>query len=372
MKFPARFFPIIVLGSLSTLLGGCEKSLNSLAPVSGKIASGIIITVAGSGATGGDAGNGAAATMAVLSDPEGVALDSQGNLYIADPSEIRKVNTSGVISAFAGNGAGGESGDGGTAIQAQLNIAYHMALDAGGNLYFSEIDGQRIRQVNTASIISTFAGNGTQWYSGDGGPATQAEFDYPRGLAVDGAGNVYVADSTFGRIRKIDTAGTITTVAGNGSNSYSGDGGPATLASFNCWDVAVDASGNLYIADYWNQRVRKVTSDGNITTVAGDGTQGFSGDGEAATSAELNLPTAITVDDSGNIYIADSGNNRIREVNTNGVITTVAGNGTAGYGGDGGSAVLAQLDSPEDVAVDGQGHLFIADTMNYRVREVIP
>src|ERR1022692_1650325 len=219
-------------------------------------------------------------------------------------------------------------------------------------------------------IITTVAGNGTYGYSGDGGAATNAELNEPIGVAVDTTGNLFIADSQNNRIRKVGTNGIISTVAGNGGYGDFGDGGPATNAELSIpSSVAVDATGNLFIAD--NNYIRKVGTNGIIITVAGNGTNGFSGDSCSATNAELNDPQRVVVDANGNLFIADSYNNRIREVDTNGIIMTVAGNGTNGFSGDGGSATSAKLYEPSGVAVDAAGHLFIADVFNDRIRKVV-
>ena len=223
-----------------------------------------------------------------------------------------------------------------------------------------------------AQIIKTVAGNGTYGYSGDGGIADSAKLNSPFGVAVDASGNLFIADEYNKVIRKVSTNGIITTVAGNGTYGYSGDGGSATSAKLNYpTGVAVDASGNLFIADEENHRIRKVSTSGVITTVAGNGTKGYNGDGGIADSAELYYPTGVAVDASGNLFIADYNNHRILKVSTNGITTTVAGNGTPGYSGDGGSADSAELYYPSGVAVDASGNLFIADLNNNRIREVI-
>ena len=320
-----------------------------------------------------------------LSNPYGVAPDGSGNLYIADTGNHRiyKVNSAGVISTVAGSGTAGYSGDGGAAVAAQLNFPRGVAPDGSGNLYIADTWNSRIRKVNSAGTITTVAGDGTAGFSGDGAAATAARLSYPSGVVLDGAGNLYIADWQNGRIRKVDTAGIITTVAGDGGVGFSGDGGAATAAQLSGpRGVAVDGSGNLYIADYSNHRIRKVNSAGVISTVAGSGTAGFSGDGGAAMAAQLNFPSGVALDALGNLYIAEWVNHRIRKIATvpgfsagilsTGVITTVAGDGTGGYGGDGGTAVAAQLRSPTGVALDGSGNLYIADTHNNRIRKVGP
>ncbi|WP_247233359.1 MopE-related protein, partial [Telluribacter sp. SYSU D00476] len=338
---------------------------------------GTISTVAGNG-TARYSGDGGLATSASLWSPIGVAVDAAGNLYIADLNNyrIRRVSASdGTISTVAGNGTVGYGGDGGLATSASFRDLSGVAVDAIGNIYIADILNHRIRRVSASDgTISTVAGTGTQGYSGDGGLATSASLWSPRNVAVDAAGNLYIADQSNQRIRRVSASdGTISTVAGNGTASYGGDGGLATSASlYYPSDVAVDAIGNIYIADQSNQRIRRVSaSDGTISTVAGNGTYGYSGDGGPATSASLATPRYIAVDAAGNLYIADLNNYRIRRVSaSDGTISTVAGNGTAGYGGDGGLATSATLGNPGGVAVDAAGNLYIADQSNQRIRRV--
>jgi sugar lactone lactonase YvrE len=334
--------------------------------------SGFIITVAGNG-TLGYSGDSGAATSAELYDPSGVAVDSLGNIYIADMynHRIRKVSTSGIITTVAGNGTYGYSGNGGAATSAELYDPSSVAVDSSGNIFIADSNNHSIRKVSTSGIITTVAGNGTYGYSGDSGAATSAELYDPSGVAVDSSGNIYIADVSNQRVRKVDTSGIITTVAGNGAYGYSGDSSAATSAElFYPRGVAVDSSGNIYIADLNNHRIRKVSTSGIITTVAGNGTYGYSGDSGAATSAELYNPSGVAVDSSGNIYIADVSNQRVRKVDTSGIITTVAGNGTYGYSGDSGAATSAELNGPYGVAVDSSGNIFIADLNNNRIRKV--
>jgi len=339
---------------------------------------GTISTVAGNGsnnlAGGGFAGDGGPATSAELDAPEGVAVDASGNLYIADSQNyrIREVSgSSGIIATIAGVGDPGYSGDGGAATSAQMSSPSSIAADANGNVYFADRANARVRRISSGGgTISTAAGTGTSGYSGDGGPALDAQLDSPSAVAM-GERNIYIADTGNSRVRRISSGGTITTLAGNGTPGYSGDGGPAAGAQLNFPEaVAADSAGNVYISDTGNGRVRKISAGGVISSIAGDGSTGYSGDGGPATSAALNYPTGLALDAAGNLYIADSGNSRIRKVSTKGVITTVAGSRTLGYAGDGGPATSAALNYPYGVALDAAGDLYIADTGNSVIREV--
>lgn len=311
------------------------------------------------------------AVNAPLGDPLAVAVDPSGNVLTADPNnnQVFRITPGGTLSTVAGNGIGSFSGDGGPAAFASLNNPQGVAMDPAGDVYILDVFNSRIRKVSTNGVITTVAGNGIQGFSGDGGLATSASINIDfGGLAVDAAGNIYIADDLSQRVRKVSN-GIITTVAGNGLQGFSGDGGPATGAALNGPShVALDAAGNLYIADSGNNVIRKV-SNGVITTIAGNGIAGCCGDGGLAVIASFNRPTGLAFDAAGNLYVADTLNYRIREI-SNGTITTVAGNGTIGFAGDGGPATAAELYAPYGVAVDAAGSLYIADASNRRVRKV--
>lgn len=296
-------------------------------------------------------------------------------LYIADSynDRIRKVDAQNIITTIVGTGTNGYSGDDGPAILAKLNDPTSVAVDSAGNLYIADTGNNRVREVEVSGIITTVAGTGKAGYSGDGGPATKAKLDGPTGVAIDSAHNLYVADAGNNRIRKITASGTIATVAGTGKAGYSGDGGPAGAAKLNDpAGVAIDSADTLYIADFGNNRVREITF-GNITTFAGTGKAGYSGDGGPARSAELYGPVDIAIDSVHNLYIDDTGNNCVRRVSSTGTITTIVGTGTAGYSGDEGPARSAELNSPYGVALSHDLHpaLYIADYSNSRVRIVL-
>ncbi|MFI8812664.1 MULTISPECIES: NHL domain-containing protein [unclassified Streptomyces] len=274
------------------------------------------------------------------------------------------------VSTIAGTGVAGFKGDNGSAAEAQLDRPYGVAVDSTGTLYISDYNNHRIRKITTDGKISTVAGAGAG-YRGDNGPAASALLNSPREVAVDSAGTVYITDAGNHRVRKITADGTISTVAGSGTAGFSGDGGQAVRAQLNYpLGVAVDSAGTLYISDYRNSRVRKVTTDGKISTVAGSGTEGFKGDGAAAVSAQLKNPYGLAVDGADDLYITDAGNHRVRKVAADGTISTVAGTGTAGFGGDDGPAVSAQLNFPLAAVVDTAGTLYISDYNNHRVRKV--
>ena len=387
----------------------------------------IITTIAGTGICG-YSGDGGAATAAKLNYPEGVLIDAGGNILFADlnNNRIRKITPAGIITTIAGNGTRGYSGNGGPARKASLNNPTDVFLDPAGNLYIADSSNFVIRKVDPAGIIQTVAGNHTQGFSGDGGPATSAQISSPFGVVADAHGNFYIADSNNLRIRKVDTAGTMTTYAGDGQFGNGGNGGPATSASIgqtqglllsnsklyistgsNIWAVGLttqniqivagNANGNsgfsgdgqlavsttldfvrgmtmtkggaLLFADASNGRVRKIASNQIVSTVAG----GYIGDGGNALAATVNLSclcSNIGFDQVGNLYISDASNQRVRKVTPSGTITTVAGTGLTGYSGDGGPATAATLNFPEGVAVDSSGNIYIADSNNLAIRKV--
>ena len=258
------------------------------------------------------------------------------------------------ISTLAGNGTSGYSGDGGIGTSAQFANPFGIAVDSAGNVYVADQVNNRIRKITKDGNINTVAGNGTFGYTGDKGSATSAELANPQGVAVDSQGNIYIADTNNHVVRKV-SGGTITTIAGNNAAGPGniGDGGPATNAQlFFPSGLAVDSSGNLYIADTGNSEIRIVKTDGTIKTFAGNGAQGLTGDNGQATAAELNAPTGVAVDSTGVLYIADTSNNRVRRVGLDGTITSIAGTFVGAYGGDGGKAVNASLSKPRGIAVD--------------------
>jgi uncharacterized protein (TIGR03437 family) len=292
---------------------------------------------------------------------------------------MAQITPSYTISAFAGNYNSGFSGDGSAATSAQLSAPFAAAVDKSGNVYIADQFNNRIRKVTTSGTISTVAGNGTSGYTGDGSAATSAELSNPEGIAVDSSGNLYIADTSNCVVRKVTSSGTISTIGGNNSTGcgYAGDGAGATSAQINHPSgIVVDAKGKVYIADTSNNIVRVITTDGNIATYAGNfgAGVGFTGDGGPATSARLNNPQGLALDSSGNLYIADGNNHRIRVVNAStGVISTVVGSSTlGGFAGDGGLATKARLNTPKGIALDSVGNLYIADTFNSRIRIVSP
>jgi uncharacterized protein YjdB len=334
----------------------------------------VITTFAGNG-TAGAAGDGGQATAAQLRTPECLMVDAAGNVYIGDDNnyEIRKVSPTGIITTIAGTGTSGFGADGIAATASAITNVAGMAMDASGNLYFTDIANNRIRKINTSGIVTTIAGTGVGAFSGDGGPATAAQVNHPFGLAFDAAGNLLFTDSQNQRVRKINTSGIISTFAGTGSIGSTGDGGLATAATFyNLNFLRIDGRGNVYITDNGNHKIRMINPAGIVSTFAGNGTAGGAGDGGAATAAQLDFPGGVAIDGAGNVFIACDVTNNVRVVSSSGIITSYAGTGTAGYSGDGGAATAAKLHTTVDVAIDNYGNLLIIDQANNVVRKVGP
>ena len=433
---------------------------------------GLVRTVAGNGLHG-FGGDGGPATAARLADPSAIALDAQGNLYVADAdnNRIRKIDASGTISTLAGTGNWGSEGDGGPAVQAEFSAVYGIAVDSGGNVYVSDTWNDRIRKIDASGTITTVAGTGEEGYLGDGGPALEARLDKPRGIAVDAAGNLFIADSENHRVRRVGMDGMIETIAGTGEAGFSGDGGPATAASLSepvavavsdegivviadsenarirmiggdgtistvmgaeeyafgeapgpgtqvslgsprsvaftpdadlyvadayrdriyrldsdGWaevlvglgirdlqspgGVAADAEGNIFVADRSSHRVLRVSSDGTVSVFAGTGIPGSSGDGGPAAGARFFSPSDVAVDPAGNLYVLERFRNRIRKVDRSGIVSTLAGTGEPGFGGDGGPARQAVFQWPQGIAVDSLGQVYVADSRNHRIRKI--
>jgi uncharacterized protein (TIGR03437 family) len=334
-----------------------------------------------------------------LWNPQGIAIDAGGNLFLADRGNdrVRKIGAAGIITTVAGNGGFQYGGDGADARSAYLHYPRGIATSPTGDLYIADTLNNRIREVNAQGIISTIVGTGSLSFSGDGGPASAATLSAPYGVARDALGNVFIADTMNTRVRKVDTTGTINTVLG-GANGVAVDGendlfttdvddvyeltasGSASIAAGDrlgdgapfkfAMGLATDAVGDIFVADYGQNRIFEVWQDGTIATIAGNGEGAFSGDGALATAASLNMPSGVAVDGSGNVFIADAGNHRVRMVNTSGIISTVAGTGQAAFFGDGDISTNAALNTPQGVAVDISGDLYIADSGNNRIRMV--
>jgi DNA-binding CsgD family transcriptional regulator/sugar lactone lactonase YvrE len=321
-----------------------------------------------------------------LIGPNGVAVDEGGHVYFADGNRIRMVDHSGRVQTVAGTGTPGFAGDNGPALQASLSLGpapaevVGLVVDPKGNVFFSDTGNDRVREITASDHkICTVAGSGAPGHSliapspgdvGDGRPGVAALLSEPRGLALDSAGDLFIADTGDNRVRKLDPTGLISTFAGKGTLGWSGDGGPPDLAELGAPEgIALDAQGDLFIADTANGRIRKVSA-GVITTFAGNGTSGFSGDGALATKAKFIVPLGLAVDSLGNLYVADSGNNRIRRIDLAGVITTIAGSGEMGYSGDSHTATSAKLNLPAALAISSSNDLYVADSGNNRMRLV--
>ncbi|ONI86529.1 hypothetical protein ALI144C_11575 [Actinosynnema sp. ALI-1.44] len=311
-----------------------------------------------------------------LDHPTGLALDTAGNLYVADSghNRVQRLAQNGTATSFAGTGTSGAAGDGGQASAAQLNSPRGLAVTRSGDILIGDHDNSKVRRITGKqidSIVYPVAGTGEWGFGGDGGPAMTAKFAGPNSIAFDPHGNLIVADMVNNRVRRIGTNGVITTIGGTGEEGYDGDNKPATQAKVAPDGVAVDRQGNIYVAEWRGSRIRKISTTGIITTVAGTGTYGFSGDGGPATSAMV-ASTDLVVDPAGNIYLTSINHNRVRKIDTAGIITTVAGTGEKGFGGDGGPATAAKLSAPREVALDKAGNLYISDEQNNRIRKVTP
>ena len=333
---------------------------------------GSVSTIGGDG-TAGYGGDGGPATEASIDHPTSVAVGAGGSVFFIDSGNfrVRRIAADGTVSTVAGNGTQGYSGDGGPAVDAQISDANGIAVDAAGSLYIGDSGNNVVRLVAPAGTITTVAGTGSPGFSGDDGAAASAELNFPIGVAIDVSDDLLIADAGNNRIRKV-SGGVITTIAGTGTPGHSGDGGPAVEAELSFpVSVAVDGSGFVYVADAGNTVVRVIEASGFIFPFAGTGQAGYGGDGGPAPDALLGDPASVSVGPQGEVYIADADNNRIRKVE-DGIITTVAGSGMAGDGGDGGGALAAQLNQPWWAAVSSSGELFVADYENHRIRKVIP
>ena len=307
--------------------------------------------------------------------PMDMVIDSLGNIYYSSSygNVIKKISSAGLVTTFAGTGVAGYSGDGGDAASAQLFGPSAMVIDPSGNIFFSDESNSVIRKISAATnTITTIAGNGVVTYAGDGGPATDASFTSCDGITRDAIGNLYITDQNASVVRKIDTSGIISTFAGIASGGgFAGDGGPATAALFYYpTSITVDIHGNVYVCDNWNNRLRKIDTAGIITTIAGNGIGGYTGDGGPATAAEIRGTSRFVIDGAGNLYLSDGDSTFIRKISSSGIITTIAGNGLGGYSGDGGPAILAELQAPFALAFDKRNNFYFSDVNNFVIRKI--
>lgn len=358
---------------LSVLLLGLVCCLGCIAHAEdGTVPVFTISTVAGTGGPG-FSGDGGPALEAQLDHPTAVALDSKGNLYIADTENrrVRKVDTRGIITTVAGTGEGRPQHEDVKAIATNLVQPYGIATDSRDRLYILNRGHSKLHRILPNGDAETIAGIGRRGYNGDGIPAREARLNGANHLVVDDTGTIFIADSGNQRIREIDSKGIITTIAGTGEAGYGGDNGPATEARFNFPSaIDLDSSGNLYVTDFANHRIRKIDQAGIVTTFAGTGDPDFNGDNIAATEANIGEPTGVAVDGQGNVYISDQVNDRIRVVIPDGTIHTVAGTGEPGYTGDGGPARDARIRIPDILCTDSEGNVYFPDHQNSVVRKL--
>jgi len=333
-----------------------------------------ISTEIGTGGVAGYSGDGGPASLCMLYQPTSICIDNAGNIFIADVGNnvVRKVASSGIITTFAGTGSEGYSGDGGQATNAQLRNPTGVTTDDNSNIFIADYINNVVRKVSPSGIITTIAGTGVSGYSGDGGPATMAKLSLPYAIIVDNSGNIIFSDVGNYVVRKIDTSGIISTIAGNGTFGDSGEGGPATAAQLKYpgFMAIHPKTGELYIPVHSNKKIMKVSHDGIITTVAGNGINAYSGDGGPATAASMKAPNAVFFDTSGNLFIGDNYAYTIRKVNTSGIISTIAGTGAIGYNGDGHPATATQLNRPNSGFFDKWGNLYFADGGNNCIRRI--
>ncbi len=333
----------------------------------------VISTAAGNG-TSASGGDGGPALSASFNSPHGVAFDAAGNMYVSEfgGNRIRKISTGNIVSTFAGNGTGNYSGDGGLATSATVNKPVGMCFDASGNMFFADYLNHCIRKITPSGIITTVAGTGgVSGFGGDGGLATSALLNSPCDVKVDAAGNLLIADSFNNRVRAVNTSGIIFTVVGNGTGSSTGDGGLSTSATVNFpAGVYLDASGNIYITELNGHRVRMINSSAIISTIFGNGTPSSTGDGGPATAATVNGPGTIIGDPSGNLLISEYYGQRIRSINPSGTVTTIAGTGVGSFSGDGGPATSATMNGPFQIALDASNNIYVGEYLNSRVRKL--
>ena len=382
---------VIVVRVAGVAVGAATLFMLTVAAVPAAGGQGVVASVAGTSPPG-FAGDGGPATRAKMNEPRMMAFDAAGNMYIVDTFNhlIRKVDTRGTITTVAGRFGGyvprndqdckvDFSGEGVPATEAHLSCPHSVTADPAGNLYIADSSNNVVRKVDPNGTITTVAGRGGVWAdAGEGGPAAQAKLADPKSVVLDRNGNLLIADSGNDKIKKIDMAsGVITTIAGTGKARFSGDGDPATKAQLNePRTLAVGPDGTIYVTEPKSNRVRMIHPSGNISTFAGTGKAGFSGDGGPATKAQLNFVRGVGVDGAGTVFLVDSLNQRIRKVDAHGIITTVAGRGKVCYFtatdhcGDGGPALQAGFATPRAVDVDSAGNLFVADTFNERIRRI--